>query len=92
MSQFDHESPDQSAAANALVREFNSPDLIALTAEALHERAAYIVEHSREIGVRVKIGERWEDYPLSELRGSMAISEAFRLLMRAEVPHRKVGL
>jgi hypothetical protein len=67
-------------------------DLIALTAEALHERAAYIIEHAREIGVRVRIGDRWEDYPLSELRGSMAISEALRLLLRAEVPHRKVGL
>jgi hypothetical protein len=65
-------------------------DLITLTAEALHERAAYIVENARTIYVSVQIGERRENYPLSELRGAMAISEAFRLLLRAEVTVRRV--
>ena len=65
-------------------------DLVALYAQALHECAANIVEHANDIFVRVKIGERWENYPLSELRGTMAIAEAFRLLLCAEVPHRKL--
>jgi hypothetical protein len=77
MSQFDHESDDQSAAANALVRDLKMP---------LDERAAFIVENAREIYVRVRIGDRFENYPLSELRGVMAISEAFRLLLHEGGP------
>lgn len=57
---------------------------------ALELRAKYLVEHAAAIYVRVRIGERWEDYPLSELRGAMAIEEGFRLLLRDEVPHRVV--
>jgi hypothetical protein len=63
-----------------------------LTRKALQARADYIVEHAASIYVRVKIGERWENYPVSELRGTMAITEAFRLLLRAEVPVRKISL
>lgn len=62
--------------------------LIEMSAEALHERATYIVKNAHAIYASVRIGDRWEDYPLSELRGSMAISEAFRLLLRAEEPAR----
>jgi hypothetical protein len=64
------------------------PNVVRL--DALKTRMAYLIEHADSIYVRVKIGERWEDYPLSELRGEMAISEAFRLLLRDEVPHRKI--
>jgi hypothetical protein len=49
-------------------------------------RATHILEHADAIYVRVRIGDRWESCPLSELRGAMAIREAFRLLLGAEVP------
>jgi hypothetical protein len=54
----------------------------------LPERAAYIIEHADSIMVSVKIADKRETYALSDLRGRMAIREAFRMLIRAEVPHR----
>jgi len=68
-------------------------DLIALMAESLHERAAYIVEHADTIGVRVKhpYSDQWADVRLSQLTTKSAIREAFRLLLRSETPVRKVG-
>jgi hypothetical protein len=58
------------------------------TVAALHMRASYITEHADSLYVRVKTGERMETYPLSELRGVVAIREAFRLLLRDEEPAR----
>ena len=67
-------------------------DLIVLTAQVLAERAAYIVEHTDSIGVRVRGSEgRWTNQFLADLPPDIAIREAFRLLLRAEVPHRKVA-
>jgi hypothetical protein len=67
-------------------------DLMHLTAEALHERAAYIVEHAKAIPVRVKLEDSgcFTNLILTELPARVAIREAFRLLLRAEVPHRRV--
>jgi len=66
-------------------------DLVELTAAALHERAAYIVDHADDIGVRVRFEGRWQDFTLTEIPSlKLLLSEAFRLLLRAEVPHRRI--
>jgi hypothetical protein len=69
-------------------------DLIELTAEALHERAAYIVDHAETIGVRHEVEPgKWIDLRLTvlaQLNPRAAFREAFRLLLRAEIPHRRV--
>jgi hypothetical protein len=63
------------------------------TVAALDLRAAYIVEHAAAIYVRVEtvVGlGRYQTYALSELHGTQAIREAFRLLLRQEMPHGKI--
>jgi hypothetical protein len=65
-------------------------ELMHLTATTLHERAAYIVANADAIGVRIHIGGRPENLILAELPAQIAIREAFRLLLRAETPHRKL--
>jgi hypothetical protein len=63
-------------------------DLMNLTAAALHERAAYILDNADSIPVRVKVDGRWQDLYLTELPSHLAVREAFRLLLRAPVPVR----
>jgi hypothetical protein len=69
-------------------------DLIKLTAEALHERAAYISEYAETIGVRYEAEPgRWQNMNLAVMlqrNPHKGLREAFRLLLRAEVPHRKL--
>jgi len=69
-------------------------DLMHLTAEALHERAEYIVEYAETIGVRWEAEPgRWHNVNLAVLlqkNPPRGLREAFRLLLRAEVPHRRV--
>lgn len=65
-------------------------DLMNLTAAALHERAAYIVQNAESIGVRIKREGCLESVFLAELPPRAAIREAFRLLLRAEVPVRSL--
>ena len=66
-------------------------DLIHLTAQALHERAAYIADYAGQIPVRVQIDGRWHTKMLAELDAAAALREGFRLLLRAEIPHRKLN-
>ena len=66
-------------------------ELIHLTAEALHERAAYIIEHRALIPVRIERDGLWQNKYLSELEPGELLREAFRLLLRAEVPYRRLG-
>jgi hypothetical protein len=64
-------------------------DLVHITAGALRERAAYIVEHADAIHVQVRGSEgRWTTGSLADLPTGVALREAFRLLLRAEVPQQ----
>ncbi len=67
----------------------SNPDLMRLTAEALHERAAYIIEHAETIFVRYESEPgRWQNMNLAVIlqrNPHKGLSEAFRLLLRAEV-------
>jgi hypothetical protein len=62
-------------------------DLIEMTAEALHKRAAYIVEHLDSLQVRVKdrTGHKYQSVYIRQLGIRSAIREAFRLLLGSEV-------
>ncbi len=52
-------------------------------------RARYITEHAAQIGVRIQDGAgQWRDLRLSNLPVAEALREGFRLLLRAEEPHR----
>lgn len=60
-----------------------------LTKQSLEQRAAYIVKYADAIGVRIQGSDgRWTDSRLADLPAGVAIREAFRVLLRAEVPVR----
>jgi hypothetical protein len=65
-------------------------DLVILVSRTLAERAAYIAENADAIGVRIELEGRWQNKSLSELPTAYALVEGFRLLLRAEQPHRKI--
>ena len=72
------------------IRGKTNHELTTLISATLSERAAYIAQYADAIGVRVELEGRWQNKMLSELPTPYVLVEAFRLLLRAEQPHRKI--